>query len=324
MKIGNPTEPSFHSRARRQLLKNATLFAGSLALPKAALLAESTPELENRRLSESALLVIGPDANVLVLESDEGLILVDGGHASWADRLHLAIAESFPGVPSRALINSHWHPEQTGSNVMLGSQGVEIIAHENTWLWLGTEVRQKWSGITFPPLPAAGLPGTVVLDSENIRLADIDIELHYLWNSHTDGDLAVHFPDQNILMCGGMVSNGQWPDIDWWTGGYIGGMLDSFLSLLTVPNAETTIIPAYGPVMSLDELRQQNAMYLTIFERMHALFNRSYSLEDILAEKPTAEYDALMGDPTRFLTLAHKSMHGHLRDPQNFRLLNYP
>jgi hypothetical protein len=120
------------------------------------------------------------------------------------------------------------------------------------------------------------------------------------------------------------VSNGRWPDIDWWTGGYIGGMLDSFVSLLTVPNNQTKIIPAYGDIMTLAELQAQNQMYLTIFDRLHGSLIQSESLKDILAEKPTAEYDAKMGDPTRFTTLAFQSFQGRIRDPQNFRILNIP
>jgi hypothetical protein len=76
--------------------------------------------------------------------------------------------------------------------------------------------------------------------------------------------------------------------------------------------------------MTLDELRAQNQMYLTIFDRLHAAFIKSASLEDLLAERPTAEFDARMGDPTQFLTLAFQSIQGHVRDPQNDRFLNIP
>ena len=33
------------------------------------------------------------------------------------------------------LFNTHWHPEQTGSNERLGEDGALIVAHENTRLW---------------------------------------------------------------------------------------------------------------------------------------------------------------------------------------------
>ena len=101
-------------------------------------------------------------------------------------------------------------------------------------------------------------------------------------------------------------------------------MLDSFISLLTVPTSETIIIPGYGDVMSLDELKAQNQMYLTIFDRLHAAFIRSSSISDVLDETPTAEFDAFMGDPTHFLSLAYEGFRLRVRDPQNFRILNIP
>jgi glyoxylase-like metal-dependent hydrolase (beta-lactamase superfamily II) len=143
-------------------------------------------------------------------------------------------------------------------------------------------------------------------------------------DAHTDGDIWVYFEDEDILVTGGLVSNGRWPEIDWWTGGFIGGMMDGFVSLMSVPNENTKIIPAYGDVMTLEELREQNQMYITIFDRLHRAYISSESLEDILPQKITAEFDAKMGDPTQFLTLAFDSTQGHIRDPQNDRFLNIP
>src|SRR5690606_22563548 len=187
-----------------------------------------------------------------------------------------------------------------------------------------TEVWQRWSDTTFAPLPAAALPTTTVYNDGVLQLGDRRVHYGYLRNAHTDGDLWVYFQDEDVLVTGGLVAKGRWPDIDWSTGGFIAGLLDSFVALLTVPRETTRIIPAYGPVMNLAELRAQNQMYLNVFDRLHASFIKSESLEDVLAQGITAEYDAEMGDPTRFLTLAWNSIQGHIRDPQSDRILNIP
>lgn len=281
-------------------------------------------QLEARRLSENALFIEGPNANVLAVESDEGLVLVDGGHASWYDELREILDEQFPGVSIRALINTQWHPEQTGANVPLGREGVEIIAHENTMLWLSTEVWQRWSDKKFLPIAEAGLPTTTFWDDGVLEFGDETVHYGFMWNAHTDGDIWVYFEEENILATGGLVSNGRWPEIDWSTGGYIGGMLDGFVSLLTVPNESTVIIPADGPAMTLGELRAQNQMYLNVFDRLHGAVIRAFGIDDILAENIAAEYESEMGDSTRFLTQAFHSFQGRYRDAQNFRLLNIP
>jgi cyclase len=303
----------------RSVLVGSALLLASLAPAYAQQAA-----LETTRLSPKALMVEGPDSNVLVVDSSEGLILVDGGNQSWSGHLLDTIAENFPGRPYRALFNTHWHPEVTGSNLTLGEQGVEIIAHENTMLWESTEVWQRWSDITFAPLPEAALPGTLIQDDGSMTIGDTTIYYGYMRSAHTDGDIWVYFADEDLLATGPLVSNGRWPDIDWWTGGYIGGMLDGFVSLMSVPTASTSIIPGYGDLMNLDQLRAQNQMYLTIFDRFHGSLIKSWGLKDILEEKHTAEFEAQMGDATRFMTLAYQSFQGRVRDPQNYRVLNIP
>lgn len=302
----------------------AILAVMALSVLSSTLVPAQTPVLETQRLSDRMLFIQGPDANVLAVESSEGIILVDGGHAHWYDGLRRSLDEHFPGTPVRALFNTHWHPEQTGANVPLAKEGAEIIAHENTMLWLSTEIRQRWSGRVYKPLPREALPTTTVFDDGTIKLGDRIVHYGYMMNAHTDGDIWVYFEEENVLVTGGPVSNGRWPEIDWWTGGYIGGLLDGFVSLLTVPDKDTRIIPAYGDIMSREELEAQNQMYLTIFDRLHGMLIDSNSLEEVLKAGLTAEYDTRMGDPTKFLTLAFSSFQGRLRDPQNFRILNIP
>lgn len=305
-------------------LQVARLVLMLLSMLHAALSLGQAPALETKRLSDRMLFIKGPDSNVLAVQGSEGLILVDGGHADWYGSLRQTLEQEFPGVPIRALFNTHWHPEQTGANVPLAAEGVEIIAHENTMLWLSTEIWQRWSDKTFSPLPKEALPTTTFLDDGAIQLGDRKVQYGYLMNAHTDGDIWLYFEEEDVLVTGGMVSNGRWPEVDWWTGGYIGGMLDGFVTLLTVPTESTRIVPAYGDLMTLEELRAQNQMYLTLFDKLHGMFIDSSSLEEVLAARLTADYDARMGDPTQFMTLAYQSFLPRLRDPQNFRLLNIP
>lgn len=309
---------------RRLFLQQLSILTGSVSFLASGGNILAQPAVQSERLSDKVLLVRGPDSNVLVVDSSEGLILVDGGHADWLPALQAALAEHFPGRPIRALFNTHWHREQTGANQWLGEQGVEIIAHENTKLWLSTEIWQRWSDQMFAPLPAVARPSRSVYEDGQLRIGDCTVHYGYMRGAHTDGDLWVYVEEEDVLATGGLVSNGRWPDIDWWTGGYIGGMLDAFVSLLTVPTATTRIIPAYGAAMALPALQAQNQMYLNVFDRIHASFIQSEGLDEILSERPTAEYEAAMGDPTRFMTLAYQSIQPHLRDTQNYRLLNIP
>jgi cyclase len=305
---------------RRDLLKQAGALAGAALLPL-PLAAQGSP-LETVRLSPSATAILGPNANVLAAETGDGVVLVDGGDAAWADTLLRTVESLYPGKPVRTLFNTHWHEEQTGANLALGERGTEIVAHENTALWLGTEVWVRWSDKTYPPLPPPARPTTSVYDPGRMTIGDRAIEYGWARDAHTDGDLFVFFPDDNVLAAGGFVSNAGWPVIDWWTGGWTVGMLNGFDRLLEVANERTRILPAAGPVMSLAELKAQHAMYLTVFERIHEMLIKALGVDEVLAAKPTAEFDAQYGDPTQFVTLALQSTWGHLRDAHDTRLRN--
>ncbi len=305
---------------RRDVLRHAATLAGAALLP--VRLAAQGAQLATVSLSPRMSAILGPDATVLAADSDDGVILIDGGHASWADALLSTVESLYPGKPVRALFNTHWHEQQTGANRALGERGVEIVAHENTKLWLGTEVWVRWSDKKYPPLPKSARPTTSVYDPGRMTFGGRAVEHGWARDAHTDGDLFVFFPDENVLVTGGFVSNTTWPIIDWWTGGWTVGMLDGFDRLLEAANERTRIVPAVGPVMSFAELKAQHAMYLKVFERIHGSLIKALGVEETLAAKPTAEFDARYGDPTQFVTLALQSTWGHLRDAHDTRLRN--
>ena len=124
-------------RTRREILKTALAGAAGLVL-RARVSAESSDAL---RLSDDLFVVKIPgEANVIAQTSRDGVLLVDGASAGASDALMKAIS-GLPGAgPVHTIFNTHWHAEQTGSNEPLGKAGKRIIAHENTRLWLATDV----------------------------------------------------------------------------------------------------------------------------------------------------------------------------------------
>src|SRR5690606_11324831 len=115
--------------------------------------------------------------------------------------------------------------------------------------------------------PAVARPTDIFYDSGSTVIGGRKVEYGHMPKAHTDGDIWVFFPEENVLAAGGVVANDRWPIIDWWTGGWIAGMLDGFDTLLAIANDDTRIVPGSGPVLSLAELKAQQQMYSTIFDR---------------------------------------------------------
>ena len=147
------------SPTRRTFLKTAT--AGLALAPYT--LAQSRI-ISTSPLGDNLYLLSGAGCNIVVCTGAEGVVMVDGGLAQNADALAQAVAALPNGGPVRTLFNTHWHPEQTGSNQKLGMAGATIIAQENTRLWLQQNITWPWNGQKFKKFPKIAQPNKTFYD----------------------------------------------------------------------------------------------------------------------------------------------------------------
>jgi len=302
-------------QTRRQILKSAIGGAAGIALGApvlrlaAAQAAEGAPDV--LKLSDDLFVIsIRGEANVVAHTVAGGVVLVDGGSAASADAVMKAVAALPGGGPVHTLFNTHWHPEQTGSNEAIGKAGKTIIAQENTRLWLTTDVTWPWNGKTVRRLPKVAQPNKTFYTKDTL---DSGVVYGYIPDAaHTDGDLYVYFPKQNVLAVGDVVSNQGWPVVDYTTGGWIGGIVGGLQRLQTMADENTRIVPGRGPVLGLKELKAQSAMYGTIYDRLSTMLNKGRGPSEAVAAQPTKEFDAQMGNPDEFVRRSFESLWAYL------------
>jgi len=263
------------------------------------------------KLGDDLFVVRVPgEANVVVQTGADGVLLVDGGTVAGSDAVMKAVSGVSGGGRIHTIFNTHWHPEQTGSNELLGGAGAAIIAHENTRLWLTTDITWPWNGRRFKRLPRIAQPNKTFYTTGKL---DSGVRYGYIPDAaHTDGDLYVYFPKQNVLAVGDAVSGQGWPEVDWWTGGWIGGIVGGLQRLLTLVDADSRIVPARGPVLKKADLESQYDMYGTIYERLTQLLNRGRGPGEAVAARPTKEFDAQVGPPDEFVRRAFESLWAYL------------
>lgn len=263
-------------------------------------------------LGNGLTLVSGSGTNILVKQAENGeIMVVDGGLEEHAGQTLNTIREVTGNGEITLLVNTHWHPEQTGLNRTLGNQGITIFSHENTRQWLTTSITRPWEDRTYEPLPESARPNETFYHYGDLDFADTTVQYGYLRQAHTDGDIYVYFPQANVLHGGGVVANDGWPLMDWWTGGWIGGLANGLEVLLEIVDDNTVIVPANGPLMNKADLEAMRDMYATIFDRISTGFRNANSVEDTLREAPTAEFDAQFGDPEDFVRRSHESLVPH-------------
>jgi len=245
--------------------------------------------------------IAGGGGNVVVLDSPAGVLLVDGGSPEHSGQVLKQVRALTGKARVHTLFNTHWHWDQTGSNPALGSAGTRIIAHENTRLWLSTDVDSKWEGRQYKRLSPKAWPNQSFYTTGMLEFGGERIEYGYLGQAHTDGDIFVHLRNADVLVVGDVLAVGRYPVIDYCTGGWIGGMVTAAQTLLARCNAGTKLVPGMGAVQNRDDLEAQHAMLGDLKQKLSRLLAQGMSVQDMIDARPTADYDAKWGDPRLFI-----------------------
>jgi glyoxylase-like metal-dependent hydrolase (beta-lactamase superfamily II) len=269
------------------------------------------------RITDNLTLLSGAGGNITVLSNSEGLLLVDGSLPERSADLMKFLDERFKGQRIVAAFNTDWHLEHTGSNEALRKTGAKIIAHENTKLWIGADFVSDWQNKRYKPRASQAFPTETFYTNGKMTFGGEPIEYGYMAQAHTDGDIFVFFPKQNVLVAGDVLAVSQYPILDYVTGGWIGGLQNANQALLKIVNAETRIVPGAGPVQTRADLQAQADMCNAMRDRLVKLMRQGMGPQDMIAAAPSKEFDAKWGNPELFIRNAYRGMWGHVRELGN-------
>jgi glyoxylase-like metal-dependent hydrolase (beta-lactamase superfamily II) len=183
------------------------------------------------------------------------------------------------------------HVDHTGGNENLGKMGVTILARENLRKRLA-KPDPGGNGSPDVPAPPVALPVltydaplVIHMNGEDIRIIAVPI-------AHTDGDTMVYFPTANVIMTGDFYRSAGYPNIDLFTGGTMNGMLDALAAVVDLANPSTKIIPGHGQTVDETAVLEHRNMIIAVRDRVAALIKQGKTLDEVLAAKVTADFDA--------------------------------
>jgi len=246
-------------------------------------------------LSDKITVLMGAGGNITILKSADGLLLVDAGLPNTVAAVLAKLKDVAP-APVKLLINTHWHYDHTGGNEELGKSGTQILAHVNCLKRLSATQHIAFFNRDFPALAEVGRPKQTFQDKGQLSFGGETVRYQYLPPAHTDGDITVHFANDDVYAAGDLHFNGMYPFIDYSTGGSIEGMIRNAATMLKAVGAKTKIVPGHGPLATKADLQAFHDMLADANEQLSKLIKQGKSIDEIVAAKPTAKYDDKWGN----------------------------
>ena len=303
---------------RRKFIQCAVAGAVGSALSGSALAAatgRSPSPIGATRLADDLVVFTGAGGNVVTLgNSASGLLMIDTGAAEHTNALLDAVQAETGTRRIVTAFNTHWHWDHTGGNEALTRAGASIRAQAFTRQWLMTSIFVPWQNHLYQRRPAAAVPAVGFHGDGKLQHAGQDVAYGHLWQAHTDGDIYLHFPKQNVLVVGDLLSVGRYPVLDYTTGGWIGGMADANKKLLALCDERTRIVPGTGAVQTRADLQAHSDMLAALRPILVKGIKSGMNGDDMIQQKLSKDFDAKWGDPELFLQNAYLGLWAHARE----------
>ena len=282
-------------------------------LPVSAIGQDKPVEFVATQLSGTLTLIKGGGGNVVVSAGEDGVYLIDDEIKPLSDAL-LAEIRKISDEAIRFVINTHYHGDHVGGNETMHKSGAVIIAHDNVLRRMSTEQFNNFRNEVTEPWPLGALPVITFSEEISLNLNGETARVYHVANGHTDGDAIIHFPVSNVIHMGDVFFNGRYPFIDLDAGGSLQGTLAGVDMALGMANEDTRIVPGHGPLGSSSDLLLYRDFLVQARANVQALIDQGMSLEQIIAARPTAEWDEAMGKvwitPAQMVTFIYNSLQG--------------
>jgi cyclase len=274
--------------------------------------AGATTPIKVTRLRDTLFLLQGVGGNMVAQTGPDGKLLIDSSAATASSFLKKALDQLGP-QKMKLLINTHWHFDHTDGNAWLHDDlGAFIIAQENTRKRLAVPQEIKFFHLQLAASPTSSLPQQIFATREKIFFNNDELDLVHMPTAHTDSDIYIHFVNGNVLHAGDVFFNGFYPFIDGSSGGTIHGMIRGADACLAVADDKTKVVPGHGPLGDKTALQKYRDMMASVAEKVSELKRSGQTLDQVIAAKPTAEFDDAWGkgsmSPDNFVTVVYSTL----------------
>ena len=268
-------------------------------------------QLQPHKIADDFYTIEGPGGTMCVLVTSDGLLVVDSEYVQMADKALVAV-KNLSDKPVRFLVDTHVHVDHTGGNDAFGKAGAIIFARD--------QLRERLmhpspipSGAPRNPAPPDALPRVTYDGPVTLHLGDEDVQLIPVRAAHTDGDTLIRFVHHDILATGDYFRTVGYPRMDLVNGGSFNGLIDGLARTISFADAKTKIVPGHGPLSDRSAVMAQRDMLLAIGQRVATLVAEGKTIEEVIAAKLTADYDARVPEGAQGSEAFLKSIYAEMK-----------
>lgn len=273
--------------------------------------AERGTSLEILPVQHGIHLIAGAGGNIVAQVGEQGVLLVDSGEDGVSGDV-LAAVRSLSSGPIRYVINTSADADHTGGNEALSRAGANEAANvpgnfgfaiEYAPILAREAVYRRMSAPQGPqsPRPFAAWPTSTFFSPKKTMWFEGGIEILAQPDAHTDGDLIVYFRQADVIAAGDVFVTEGYPVIDRARGGSIQGLIDAANRLIdiTIPRFNqqggTLVVPGHGRICNEADLVEYRDMITIVRDRVERMTDAQMTLEDVVAARPTRDYDGVFG-----------------------------
>jgi len=259
-------------------------------------------EVKTVHVQGNVHMIVGAGANIAVQVGEDGVLVVDTGAAGSGEKVLSAIKQLAPNKEIRWIINTGVKADHIGGNEPISKAGrtvngniAAIVSHENA------SAQMVKANI---PDPARSY-NTYFEEHRDFPFNNEPVMLYHDESANDDTDTVVMFRRSDVIVTGDIFSTVSYPVVDVANGGSVAGIINGLNRVLdlAVPSkmleeAGTYIIPGHGRICDEHDVSMYRDMLVIVSARVRDMVGKKMTLEQVMAAKPTLDYDARYGSDT--------------------------
>ena len=319
--------------ARRAVVCGISAAIGAVTYGQAPTLVEGVrQDVRVTNVRNSVYLLTGAGGNIVAQAGPDGVLLVDSGVESMADKV-LDALRALSSNPVQYIVNTTPTLEHAGGNILIRQAGAtftggnatnvagvgvgaSVVAHEN--------LLARVSSGDMPLLPQPGWPtDTFFVEKADLFFNEEPVEILHQPDALTDAGVIVHFRRSDVIAAGDIFRMDHYPVIDLDAGGSINGVIDALnrIIAMTVPEilqeGGTLVLPGHGRIGDESEVVFNRDMLTIIRNNVADLISDGKTLDQIKAARPALAYDSRWGasqgpgSTDAFIETVYRSLASH-------------